>query len=128
MKLLIIRFATLFLLAAPLAFAEGWTGYLVDSRCYDAAERSVNPFDASNGSRDKELEIRQCPARSKSKSFAIVGRDQESRFKLDAFGNELAVAFVRKFGKKPLRQVTVTGERHFDTIIVKSITETKKAD
>ena len=123
MKLLMIPFAALFFLAAPLAFAESWTGYLVDSRCYDAAERSVNPFDAPNASRDKELEIRQCPASAKTKSFAVVGRDQESRFKLDPFGNELAVAFVRKFGKKPLRQVTVTGERHFDTIIVKSISD-----
>ena len=41
----ITRIVTLICLASTLSFAGTWSGLLVDSRCYEAEERNVNPTD-----------------------------------------------------------------------------------
>ena len=129
MKVLVILFAAFVCVMPTSAFAQSSSesGYLVDSKCYDAIERDVSPFAISIYlARDKDQEIRLCTPNSKTKSFAVVGGpDNLTIFKLDPIGNELAVAFVRKFGKKSFRQVTVVGEKHYDTIVVNTISNAK---
>lgn len=130
MKSLLIWFAALICLTPTPGLAQSWSGTLVDSKCYDSEERSFNPFDISpNLDRDKDQEIRRCTPNSKTKTFAVVEQGGQATFKLDPFGNERAVALVRKygreFGKKSLREVTITGERKGDTILVHSISNAK---
>jgi len=118
---LAIRLTTLFCLSSALGFAEIWSGALVDSKCYAAEERNVNPTDTlTNVDRDGNLEIRYCSPRPKTKSFAVVQADGTT-LSLDSVGNAKAAELVRITGKRSLFFVAVTGNRSRDTIRVDSI-------
>jgi hypothetical protein len=120
-----IRLVALFCLAAIPSFAGSWSGYLVDSKCYDASEQNVNPWETlTNVTRDKDLEIRLCSPNAKTKSFAVVQPDWQS-LKLDSTGNAKAVELVRTIGKKSIFLVTVTGEKNKSTVTVDSISIAK---
>lgn len=117
--------ATLFFFAATPSFARSWTGYLVDSKCYDTEEQNVNPTDtATNVDRDKDLEIRLCTPNAKTKSFAVVPPDWVS-LKFDSAGNAKAGELVRKIGKRSVFLVTVSGEKTKSTVHVDSISIAK---
>jgi len=93
----------------------------VDSKCYDSAERNVNPTDTlTYVDRDKNQEIRYCSPSARTKSFAVVQPDGLS-FKLDSAGNAKAAELVWKTGKKSLFAVAITGEMSRNTIKVDSI-------
>ena len=110
----------LFLGSAPV-FAETWTGYLVDAKCYASQERNVNPFDSNfNTNHDRGYEVRVCRPSAKTSTFAVVDPDGVS-FELDSAGNQKAAELVRQTGKKSVFGVTVTGELHKDTVSVDSI-------
>jgi hypothetical protein len=47
MRLLAILIAAAFVVAPEAGFAKDWRGYLVNSQCYDAEQRNINPFDTS---------------------------------------------------------------------------------
>jgi len=120
-----MRLAVLLFLASVPGFAETWTGSLVDSKCFAASERNVNPDDTLTAvDRDQNQEIRYCSPGSKTKSFAIIQADGLS-FALDAAGNAKAAAFVRNAGRKTRIAVVVTGELDKRTIKVDSISATR---
>jgi len=126
MKVPIIGLAALACLVAIPVFAESWSGYLVDAKCYDAEERSFDPFGtAPPVSRDQNLEIRMCTPTSKTKLFAVVQPEAMKSFYLDAAGNTKAAGLVEGTGKQSLHKVTVTGEMFVHTIEVKSISNVK---
>jgi hypothetical protein len=119
------RLLALFYLSSSLSFAGTWSGFLVDSHCYEAAERNVNPTDTlTSVDRDGNSEIRRCSPRAKTKSFAVVQSVGPS-FKLDSVGNATAAELVRQTAKKSRLQVTVTGEMTKDTVKVDSIVAAK---
>jgi hypothetical protein len=94
---------------------------LVDSKCYDAEQRNVNPTDTlTNVDRDGNREVRYCSPDLKTKSFAVVQSDGPS-LQLDSAGNAKAAELVRKTGKKSRLNVAVTGEISRSTITVDSI-------
>jgi hypothetical protein len=110
----------LFLVSAP-GFAATWSGSLVDSKCFAASERNVNPDDTLTAvDRDQNQEIRYCSPGLKTKSFAVIQTDGLS-FELDSAGNAKAAEFVRNAGRKPRVAVVVTGELKDRTIRVDSI-------
>jgi hypothetical protein len=116
-----MRFAILLLLAPGSGFAASWSGYLVDSKCYGALERNVNPRDAvSTVDRDMDYQIRYCVPKAKTKSFAVVTADW-TRLKFDPVGNTKAAAIVRKVGKKRFLRVDVDGELQNGVLNVQSI-------
>jgi hypothetical protein len=118
---LISRLAALCFAASAVGFAAGWSGALVNSKCYDALERNVNPQDSlSSVDRDRGSEVRYCSPNAKTKLFGIVTRDGEN-LKLDSAGNTKAMELVRRIGKKSWFQVVVTGEMNKGTIKVDSI-------
>jgi hypothetical protein len=114
-----MRLAFLFLLAMAQGFSANCLGALVDSRCYEAMERNVNPFEPSTAARDRNLEIRYCAPRAKTKTFAIVLEDET--LTLDSTGNSKAAELVRRAGKKPYFVVAVTGEVNGEEVKVDSI-------
>lgn len=116
-----MRILALFCLSSALSFAASWSGALVDSKCYDAEERNVNPWDTTTSvDRDKDMEIRHCSPSPKTKSFAIVDFDGLS-YKLDSAGNAKAADIVRGIGKKSHVAVAIDGELDKHTIKVASI-------
>jgi hypothetical protein len=122
---LAIRFAALLVLTFALGFAGDWSGVLVDSKCFDGAERNVNPTDTlTHVDRDQGQEIRFCSPRAKTKSFALVQPDGMS-FKLDSGGNAKASELVQKSGRKSPFRVAVTGEMSRQTIKVDSISPSR---
>jgi len=122
---LTMRLAALFCLSSALSFAGIWTGALVDSKCYASEERNVNPTDTMTYvDRDRNLEIRFCTPRAKTKSFAIVQADG-TVVTLDAGGNAKAAELVRGTGKQSRFAVAVTGALSKDTISVDSIAMAK---
>jgi hypothetical protein len=115
----------LFCLSASLSFAGTWSGFLVDSRCYEAAERNVNPTDTlTYVDRDGSSELRRCSPKAKTKLFAVV-QSVDPSFKLDSAGNAMAAELVRQTVKKSRLVVTVTGEMTKDTVKVDSIVAAK---
>jgi hypothetical protein len=120
MRQVILLAAFLYLLSVP-AFAETWTGYLVDAKCYASEERNVNPFDSNfNTNHDRGYEIRVCQPSAKTRSFTVVDSDGVS-FELDPSGNGKAADVVRQAGKTSMLSVTITGQKHKDTVSVTSI-------
>jgi hypothetical protein len=115
------RLAVSLCLTSRLSFGGTWPGVLVDSKCFDAEERNVNPTDTlTSVDRDKNLEIRYCSPSAKTKSFAIVQSNGPS-LKFDSAGNAKAAELVQKTGKKSRPAVIVTGEMKNNTIQVDSI-------
>ncbi len=119
---LTIRLTALVGFASTFCLAGNWPGYLVDSRCYAAEERNMNPSSTlSEVNRDRNFEIRYCTANAKTKSFAIVGQEGSTSLKLDSAGNAKAAELVRQTGRKPFFLVAVTGDLDKDVISVESI-------
>jgi hypothetical protein len=116
-----LRFAALLALFTAAGFAETWSGPLVDSKCYGAVLRNVNPTDTETYvDRDGNSDIRYCSPSHKTKLFAIVTPEGE-RLKLDPAGNAKAAELLRNVNKKHLLRVTVTGQMVEKTIQADSI-------
>jgi hypothetical protein len=116
-----MRIAALLAFSSFIGFAETWSGELVDSKCYAAEQRNVNPTDTETWvDSDKGYEIRYCSPRSKTGVFAVVDRDGRS-FNLDSAGNAKAAALVPNDRNKHFTPVTVTGEMIGKAIKVDSI-------
>jgi hypothetical protein len=117
-----MKLAMILLCCAPgFAFAESWTGALVNSKCYDNEVSNTNPSNTDAAvNTDKDAEIRYCHPNAKTKSFAVVDFDG-SIHKLDAEGNTKAEGFVRANPQKSRYRVEVTGEKNRDVIKVESI-------
>lgn len=111
----------LFVLSASAAFAASWTGVLVDSGCYAAEQRNVNPTDTETSvDVDVNSEIRYCSPSAKTKSFTFVDPVGET-YRLDPAGNVKAADLVRRTGKRSRFEVSVTGQRNGKAIQVDSI-------
>ncbi len=122
---LTMQVVSLLCLFSAVSFAGTVTGVLVDSKCYAAEERNVNPTDTETYvDRDGSLEIRYCRPRAKTKSFAIVTPDGES-FEFDSAGNAKAAELVGKTGKKSGYEVVVIGGMSKHIIQVESISLAK---
>jgi hypothetical protein len=116
-----MRVCVLFCLASMAGFAGSWQGVLVNSKCYDALERNVNPFESGlDAGRDRNFEVRYCRANARTKSFTVVQPDGQS-FKLDSKGNAKAAEIVRKGNQKFIFVVDVTGKVRNHVIEVDSI-------
>ena len=116
-----MRVAVLLCLVSVVGLAGSWEGVLVNSTCYDALERNVNPWESAlDAGRDRNYEVRYCHANSKTKLFTLVQPDGQS-FKLDSAGNTRAADIVRKGNPKLIFVVNVTGEQHNHFIIVNTI-------
>ena len=111
----------LLFMASTLSFAGSWTGFLVNSNCYDALERNKSPKDTLGYvDRDRIGEIRYCRPNGKTKLFAVVMEDG-LRFKLDSRGNAKAAELMIKLSKQSAIKVSITGEMRDDTMKVDSI-------
>ena len=124
MKQSLFLLVVLCLLSVPV-FADTWTGYLVDAKCYASEERNVSPFDSNvDTDRDRGSEVQFCRPSPKTKTFAIVDYDGRS-VALDASGNAKAADLAKQATRKSVIAVTVTGQKHGKVVAVDSITTTK---
>lgn len=115
--------ALLFSLSAASAFSETWSGMLVDSKCYAAEQRNVNPMDTETAvDTDKGYEIRYCTPKRKTKSFAVVERYGPA-LRFDSAGNAKAAAYMQSARKQSMYAVAVTGQLNGKRIQVESISQ-----
>lgn len=98
-------------------FGEGWSGVLVDAKCYDSMERNVNPFEPYV---DHELDARYCRPSAHTKLFAIL-QDDWTLVKLHPAANTQVMDLVHQARKKVFIGARVTGELQKDTVRVDSI-------
>jgi hypothetical protein len=113
--------AALLCLSRTLCLAGSWPGYLVDSKCYEAVERNVGPFEnGSDVGRDRSFQARYCHPRGKTRTFVFMQQNGLD-FRLDDAGNAKAAEFVRKVGKRAASLLTITGEKSGRFIQVTSI-------
>ncbi len=91
---------------APFAFADSWTGRLVDAMC-KASSEGLDSFTAS------------CPATESTHLFAIELADLKV-LSLDAVGNEKASDAIRNIHKNDVR-VTITGSLDGKTVRVQKL-------
>jgi len=120
-----MRLLCLFYLASTLSFAGTWFGRLVDTKCYEAAERNINPTSTlMYVNRDQNAEILYCSPKAKTTSFTIVEPSGMS-FRLDSAGDVQASELLRKTGRRSGVYVNVTGELTKNMIEVNSIAPAK---
>jgi hypothetical protein len=119
--LLTMHLIILLSLSSAFAYAGTWSGALVDSKCFEIAERNVNPTDTlTYVDRDQNQEVHHCSPGAKTKVFAVVQHDGVA-LKLDSVGNAKAVEIVRKTVKTFPLAIVITGEMSGNTIKVASI-------
>jgi hypothetical protein len=117
-----ILLALICLSVAP-AMAATWFGALVDSGCYAARARNVDPNDTlTSVDQDTNEEIRYCSPGAKTKNFGLVDPQGEV-CRLDAVGDRKAVEIVRQTGKSSRLRVSVTGELSGKTLKVNSMSK-----
>jgi hypothetical protein len=116
------RLAVVVCLTSVAGFGESWSGWLVNSRCYDALESNKNPQDTSSYvDRDRGAEIEYCTPNAKTKFFAVVLVNDGERLTFDSVGNAMAAALVPKAGKSSFVRVEVMGQRKNNKIAVQSV-------
>lgn len=116
-----MRVAILMVLMTAPGFATTWSGFLVDSRCWNSRQTNVTAETTTVG-RSMNAEVRDCSPTDDTKRFSVVQRDWR-RFRLDSDGNVRAAQIVRKNQKRrvvyDVNVNGVLGERR--TIKVSSI-------
>ena len=118
-----LRLAIVVCFASPAAFPATWSGVLVDSKCYAAEERNVDPHDTlTNVDRDKYQEFWYCSPNKKTRSFGVV-QDDGTMVRLDPAANAKVEEVVRQAGKQTPFAVTVTGERTDRLVKVETISK-----
>jgi hypothetical protein len=118
-----MRLATLLFLVSTSGLAANWSGFLVDSRCYQSEQTNVNK-NTTTVDRDMNAEVRYCSPNAKTKAFAVV-LDNWDSLGFDAAGNTKAAALVERDGKRSVLKVTVSGTRNKATIQVGSVSVDK---
>jgi hypothetical protein len=114
------KLAIVFCLAGAAAYAETWTGKLIDSSCLER-------FSTAQNSGKKALDLdkldKQCAPTPATSSFAVL--DGDKIYKLDSTGNSKVMADVYGGAIKADHDrdvhVTVTGKKNGDTIMVESV-------
>ena len=124
MKRMIQLGALVFLMSTASFAAGSWSGYMVDSKCYESTQRNVNAWSTSTVDRNMDLDIQRCAPTQKTKSFGLVGQDW-TILKLDPAGNTSAAEFVRSSAKRDMYRVTITGETDRNFLKVDSIATVK---
>jgi hypothetical protein len=103
----LFAFAAIF---SAFAWADTWTGSLVDAKCFAAAERNVNPTDTLTFvDRNGGEEVRSCAPTHKTKLFALVPSVGDA-LELDGTGNAKALELLKSAGKTNWIEVVITGE------------------
>lgn len=104
-----MKFVTLALLLALPCLAESWKNVpIVDVAC--SAKVKANP----------DAHTKDCAVKCEKSGYAIIAKDG-TVLKLDATGNQDAIAALKATKKTDHLHATVTGEREGDTIKVKSL-------
>lgn len=112
---LAIELAALVCLSSALGCAETRSGNLVDSICWDSEEENINMKDTSiYVDRDRNMEVRFCSPKAKTRYFALVLPDGLN-LKLDAEGNAKAAQLVQQIGKQSSLRVIINGETKKNT-------------
>jgi len=119
---LAMHLAVLVFIAATASFAAGsWSGYMVDSKCYESLYR--NTASTSTVDRDMAWIIRRCPPNARTKSFGVVLTNWQI-FKCDPIGNTKAAEILHSIAKQSVYQVTVAGDMDKTILRVDSISMT----
>ncbi|HEY2645490.1 MAG TPA: hypothetical protein VGI34_00875 [Candidatus Acidoferrales bacterium] len=127
MKFTLQLTAVVFLVASTASFATGsWSGYLVDSKCYETRLRNVNPWSPSTVTRDMDLVIEYCAPKAKTKSLGLVQKDW-TMFKFDPAGNARAAEFVKNTAKQKVYPVTIVGNMDGRILKLESVSMAKYA-
>lgn len=123
-----LRLTVAFVFASAAGFPATWSGVLVDSKCYAAEERNVNPHDSLTAvDRDKYQEFWYCSPTKKTRLFAVVQNDG-AVVQLDPATNPKIEEVVRQAGKQSPFAVTVTGEQTDRFVRVDTISKLKQKD
>jgi hypothetical protein len=118
MKLAMPLAGLLFLVSTASFAAKNWSGYLVDSDCYESVSRNTKGSTTVN--RDMDGNTKFCAPSAKSKSFGVVVQDWKI-FNFDAAGNAKAAEFVQSTDKQGMYRVRVAGEMVSNILKVDSI-------
>lgn len=120
------RLIVVLIFASAAAFPATWSGVLVDSKCYAAEERNVDPHDTDSAvDRDKYQEVWYCSPTKKTRLFGVVLEDG-TMVSLDPATNPKIEVVVRRAGTQTPFAVTVKGERSDHLVRVDTISKLKE--
>ena len=118
MKLAMPLAGLIFLVSAASFAAKSWSGYLVDSSCYESLFN--NAKGSSTVNRNMLRDTKRCTPSAKTKSFGVVAQDWKI-FKFDPAGNGKALEFIHSTPKQDVYRVSVAGDIDSNILKVDSI-------
>ena len=115
-----LQLAAVVLLASTSCLATGnFSGYLVDSNCYETMQRNT-----SHGQIDMNRAIKYCAPTTKTRSFGLVQQDGKI-FRFESDGNAKAAELVRNTEKQEVYLVALAGAMDKNILTVDSISIAK---
>jgi hypothetical protein len=114
------------LASANILATENWSGYLVDSRCYQIAKANTGAWNTTTSDRDMDSDIRQCRPNEKTKFYALVQFDWKA-YEFYSPGDAKAAEFVRSTnpGRQGMYLVRITGSNENGLLAMDSIAMAK---
>ena len=120
-----MQLAALVFLASTACLATGhFSGYMVDSNCYESTQRNTNQWPTPTVERDMDRAIKFCAPETTTKSFGLVRQDWEI-LRFDSGGNAKAAELVRNTEKQGVYQVALTGSVDKNILRVDAISMAK---
>lgn len=114
-----MRLAALLFCISVVGLANSWSGFLVDSRCWESIQNNVSS-DTTTVSRDMDGAVRYCSPRAHTARFTIVLNDWTG-LTLDTDGSMEAAELVQHGRVGCVTYVHVTGTVSQRTMRVNSI-------
>lgn len=114
-----MKLAALLFLISIAGFAENWSGFLVDGRCWNSRQTNVSQ-DTTTVSRDMDMDLRYCSPTVHTKHFSVILYDWRG-LRLDPKGNTRAAQIVERGNTHRVPYVSVNGKLNRKTIQVTSM-------
>jgi hypothetical protein len=120
-----MQLAVLVFLASTACLATGeFSGYIVDSNCYESRQRNTNKWPTPSVERDNDWALKFCAPEPKTKSFGLVRQDWEI-LRFDSGGNVKAAELLRNTEKRKVYLVALAGTMDKNILRVDSISMAK---
>jgi hypothetical protein len=120
-----LQLAALVFLASTACLATGnFSGYMVDSNCYESTQRNTNQWPTPTVELDMNWDIKFCAPKTTTKSFGLVQQDWKI-FRFDSGGNAKAAELVRNTEKQEVYLVALAGAMDKNILRVDSISMAK---
>jgi hypothetical protein len=120
-----MQLAVLIFLAFTACLAtESFSGYMVDSDCFETMQRNTNQWPTPTVELDMDRDVKFCAPKTTTKSFGLVKQDW-AILRFDSGGNAKAAELIRNTERREMYLVSLAGAMDKNFLRVDSISVAK---